>query len=103
MLETNHLRANVTFAKDIQSEFEKYLARIDKLVSIEGDFIVLDPENNHYEIEKSRCDTYYKILEWVVHLSEKTGWVTGEMLGLFVETACFVNNLPFRDGTHEGM
>lgn len=103
MLEANNLSKNLIFAKDIQSEFEKYLARIDKLVRVEGDFIVLYHDNKPYEIAKSRCDTYYKILKWVVHLSEKTGWVTGEMLGLFVEKACFANNLPLMDGKYDGM
>lgn len=46
--------------------------------------IVLDGD---YYIAWERCNTFAKITTWVLHLSEKTEWVSTAMLGEFVETA----------------
>lgn len=63
-------------------------------VVVEGNFIVL---NGHYDIEKSRCDSPAKILEWVDHLSEKN-WVDKELLRDFIAEAALLNNLEIYQG-----
>ncbi len=58
-------------------------------IKVKGDCIILD---GHYEIEKSRCDSAAKILEWVHHLAEKN-WVDADLLYEFIERAAQLNKI----------
>lgn len=46
-----------------------------------------------YCIEKSRCNTHRKMVEWMRHLSEKT-WFGAEEMRAFLKCVCRVNGWP---------
>ncbi len=56
--------------------------------------IVLD---GYYCIGWERVDTFPKITTWVLHLSEKSEWVTTLMLGDFVQQAMSYHKLTRAD------
>jgi hypothetical protein len=58
---------------------------LDKQVYVEEGHIVINVEYE-YNIELGRCDTYEKILAWVMHLSVKT-WMTQKITRRFVNVA----------------
>jgi hypothetical protein len=62
-------------------------------VQLEGSTIVFVGQN--YEVEISEIKDSASLLEWVVHLSEKT-WTTGRMIGGFVEVVCEAKGWPLR-------
>ena len=53
-------------------------------VHVDDKFITII--DGDYPIEKTRCDTYEKILSWILHLSEKA-WVDNETIYDFTEAA----------------
>lgn len=63
---------------------------------VEGKAIVL-VGGFSYVITLDRCDTLEKILDWVLHLSEKT-WVTTDLIESFIHLAIDANNIPFNQG-----
>ena len=45
-----------------------------------------------YKIELSRCDTPLKILNWTLHLTEKS-WINCDRLNSFIKLACDANEI----------
>lgn len=68
----------------IESEKER-----EEFIDVDEDGITLD---GYYFVEKSQCNTYDKILGWVVHFTEKN-WFTVRRIRWFVQAACVINNI----------
>jgi hypothetical protein len=64
-----------------------WLARKWRLVKLKDDHIVIKHKDGYYEIALSTCETHKKILDWVVHISQKK-WATRQIIELFVLHAC---------------
>ena len=76
--------------EDVMKEAERQEQKLRKRVRRRGGYIVLD---GHYRIELTRIDSYKAMVDWVIHLSDKS-WVTAEMLGRVCRIACSVNRIP---------
>ena len=80
---------------EIIPEWEKEMERrkeFCKRCRIEDGYVVLTydekyPNGSTYDIELERIDTHEKLIQWVMHLIEKT-WVTKELIELFIYTVC---------------
>jgi hypothetical protein len=48
----------------------------------EGSIVFRIEDKEVYDVHLSKCDTYPKIIGWVIHLSEKT-WMTSRLLFFF--------------------
>lgn len=84
---TDHIKT----PEELLEEYHAWQEELDKIVRVEDGFIVI---NVHYKynIEISRCDTYEKIVGWVLQLSEKT-WMTKDVLEHFVKKALQASQL----------
>ena len=64
-------------------------------ISVNGKHITLHKHGSVYDsysVELNNCNTPEKILDWVMHLSEKT-WMTTLMIRGFIRAACEANNI----------
>lgn len=70
---------------------EEYMAtlqdRLTKIVVDETHLTINVDDHYQYEIALDRIDNPVKILQWVIHLTEKT-WMTTELMRRFVLAAC---------------
>lgn len=70
---------------------EEYMAilreRLTKIVVDDTHLTIKVDEHYDYEIALDRIDSPAKILQWVIHLTEKT-WMTTELMRQFVLAAC---------------
>jgi len=83
---------------EVEADYIKYVAELERLCRIDGDYIVLDSgDAGGYEIALSRCDTYEKIVWWTFHLAEKN-WMTVPVLRHFIRIACAHHGL--KEGGH---
>lgn len=73
-------------------EFMADREELARLCRIDGDAIALVTGVEDYDIMLSRCDTHEKILQWSIHLSEKS-WITMRLLRAFMLTACNYHGL----------
>jgi len=63
---------------------------------VEGTAIALQGPFS-YSISLDTCDTLEKVVDWILHLAEKS-WVTTELIESFIELAIDTNKIPFRRG-----
>jgi hypothetical protein len=61
--------------------------RLTRIVVDETHLTINVGEHYKYEIARSRINDPLKILQWVIHLAEKT-WMTPELNRQFVIAAC---------------
>ncbi len=73
---------------DVDKIIKEYEA-LNKLIYFEDGFIVFSIVQD-YEININRCDTKEKILEWVLHLTQKP-WMNKELLNRFIHVAYSAN------------
>jgi hypothetical protein len=70
---------------------EEYMAtlldRLTRIVVDETHLTINVDDHYRYEIALDRIDNPGKILQWVVHLTEKT-WMTADLMRQFVLAAC---------------
>lgn len=78
--------------KTVEQLLEEHAQR-KRRVWVEGDEVVLDADGQKYRFELDRCDTPEKVLDWCIHLSEKT-WVTGLHIRDFILLMHEVNKVP---------
>ena len=58
-----------------------------------GPYIVLSKFDGHdYDIPMHQCATADEIIKWALQIADKT-WVTNELVGKFVLTACDINGI----------
>lgn len=77
--------------KELFSAGEKREKELEKIVFLRKGYIVLNIKYE-YEIQLSRCDTVAKILDWCLHLTQKT-WMTTEYLHRFLELVLGYHNI----------
>ncbi len=64
-----------------------------KKIYVEDGHIVINTKvGGKYRIALKRCNTYKKIIRWLLHLSEKT-WMTVEIMEYFIIVACEANQI----------
>lgn len=70
---------------------EEYMAtlqeRLTRIVVDESYLTINVDEGYQYEISLERINTPVKILQWVIHLTEKT-WMTTELMRQFTMASC---------------
>jgi hypothetical protein len=70
---------------------EEYMAKIQNRldrITIDDTHLTIKAHDGYlYEIALDRIDTAPKILQWVIHLTEKS-WMTTELMRQFVYAAC---------------
>ena len=67
------------------------------VVTIDDDGWITIHGPYEYEIELIRCDSHFKIIDWVLHLSEKD-WMTTDMINQFIDIALRSNGLKHPHG-----
>lgn len=72
---------------DEKEYLEKLQGRLTNIVVDETHLTIKAGAHYEYEIALDRIDNPVKILQWVIHLTEK-GWMTNELMRQFVQAAC---------------
>lgn len=98
MLEEESSEETVFFQKTTLKEMasaslEDY-SRLKKQAYIENDYIIINVEYE-YRVQLNQCDTLEKILDWCLHLNQKS-WMAPGLLERFVSLACEANNVSFQ-------
>ncbi|WP_155492635.1 hypothetical protein [Pluralibacter gergoviae] len=75
-------------------DFESYIAHqelINSAIKIEGGYLIIkipgQVVENNYEIPLSSISSPSGIIEWTLHLSEKS-WVSKRLLRRFIQVSC---------------
>jgi len=80
--------------QELSDNFAERIKQQAESCFIEEEFIVFKFwEDNTYEVPLAECDSYKRILQWQLHLSEKQ-WITMETLIGFTILACDHHQLP---------
>jgi len=66
---------------------ERLQGRLTNIIVDDTHLTIKANDQFGYEIALDRIDNPVKILQWVIHLTEKT-WMTTELLNQFVQAAC---------------
>jgi hypothetical protein len=72
---------------DEKAYLEKLQGRLTNIVVDDTHLTIKAGEHYEYEIALERIDNPVKILQWVIHLTEK-GWMTNELMRQFILAAC---------------
>lgn len=72
---------------DEKDYLEKLQGRLTNIVVDDTHLTIKAGEHYEYEIALDRIDNAVKILQWVIHLTEKS-WMTTELVRQFVQAAC---------------
>lgn len=77
--------------EELRKRYLKEEEELNNIVSVDEGIITINVAYEYY-IELNRCNTYEKILAWVLQLSEKT-WMSKRVLEKFILVACRENGL----------
>ena len=77
---------------EVMDDFKKLKPYDGVFIDNDGDIVFKLPTGSIYEIEKTRCNTFPKIIGWVMHMTEKN-WVTIEAIRKFIYLAAETNGL----------
>lgn len=93
------------FTKKLKEKMTKQISEInlDEIIGVNKKYVKNDQEHYvlfkpqcegfTYDINKNRCDTTEKLLNWILHLNEKQ-WITPKHISSLISTFMEDNNLP---------
>jgi hypothetical protein len=88
---------SLTKAKELEKGVME-IYEIPKHIRLDGDYIVIDYGGYDYDIHKDRVNSQAKLLDWVLHLSEKR-WMNCSRLHYFAELAAETNGFKLARGS----
>jgi len=83
-------------ARVVIKEFFDNEEQLRKKVALDKRGNIVIDIGSPYRIELSRCNTHEKIVDWVLHLSEKV-WITPAIIQRFIELAAQENGLAIHE------